>query len=97
MPHSISWKEQVDAQQQSGLSGAEYCRKNNLPLKSFYHHRSRLSGSEKLVFVQAKIKPSSSGVASRDSGMVLKAGTCHLHLPSNVSASWLAQLIKAMS
>ena len=77
MPHSISWKEQIDAQQQSGLSGAEYCRKN----KSFYRHRSRLSGSEKPVFVQAKIKPSSSGVASHDHGMVLKAGSCHCTCP----------------
>ena len=92
------WEEQIKAQQQSGLSAAEFCRKNQLPLKSFYHQRSRLSCIKKSPFVQAQVKPPSlSENISRDTEIILKRGFCQLHLPSNTSTSWLAQLMKGMS
>lgn len=39
------WQSFIDEQQQSGLSQAEFCQKNNLALSSFYHWKRRLSES----------------------------------------------------
>lgn len=40
MSHAL-WMEQINAQEASGLSVAEYCQSHNLTVASFVFHRSR--------------------------------------------------------
>ena len=37
------WKEIIEAQRQSGMSAAEYCRRHSIREKRFLYHRSRFS------------------------------------------------------
>lgn len=39
------WQAHIEAWQQSNLSQAEYCRRNNLPIKSFGYRKRRILGS----------------------------------------------------
>ena len=52
------WKSHIEAWLQSNLSQAEYCRRQNLPLKSFRYRKRRLSSLQKQnqSFVPVKIQ-----------------------------------------
>ncbi|WOG26811.1 IS66 family insertion sequence element accessory protein TnpA [Endozoicomonas sp. 8E] len=41
------WKDHIEAWQNSGLSQAEYVRRNGLPIKTFGYHKRRLQSAPK--------------------------------------------------
>lgn len=52
------WQHYVDQWSHSGLSQAEYCRQNNLNIKSFNYFKSRLNKKNLPVqFVQIPVEP----------------------------------------
>lgn len=52
------WQTHIEAWQQSSLSQAEYCRRNNLPIKSFGYRKRRILGSsnQEQLFIPVTIQ-----------------------------------------
>ena len=46
------WKEIIEAQRQSGMSAAEYCRRHGIKEKRFLYHRSRFSSESQYTVLK---------------------------------------------
>jgi putative transposase len=87
------WQTLIQAQVQSGLSVAAFCREQAISLSSFYAQRHRvghLSGGES-VFVKVAMPCSSSAP------LTLQGSFGILHLPEGIDSQWLAQLLRGLS
>jgi len=94
------WKELIDEQLASGLTGVAFCNERGLVAKTFYKQRRQLGyprgqgrSAQPSGFVQAHplVTPASSFTVSlhyRDS---------RLELSPEVSATWVAELMRALS
>ena len=91
------WLALFDKQQSSGLSAAEFCKAQNMNLKTWYAKRSDLrqmytrSG---FVRVEREVTTSYSSANCDDSGLQLTFGASALSLPESTDAVWLATLMK---
>ena len=91
------WLTLINAQQESGLTIVAFCRDNNINHKHFYYHRSQsLKGPNPSPFIQAKL-PAAKRPASDSDKLTLQCGNGQLQLSANVSAVWLASLMKALA
>lgn len=91
------WLERFNEQQQSGLNIAAFCREKTIDPKYFYRQRSRyLKTARTAAFIRAK-PPISKAPNNDRVRLTLQCGSGQLHLPSGVSALWLASLMKALA
>lgn len=75
------WKKHITAWKGSGLSQAEYCRKQDIPVKTFGYHKRRMTSAakpQKIIAVPATAAISPSADKSQ-SGKPIK-----LHLPGGL-------------
>lgn len=89
------WQDLITEQEQSSLSAAAFCRSKDIAPKNFYNNRdkSRQALLKSSAFVRAQVaKPDRSA-----STITLSRGDCQLYFPTNVSPSWLADLVKSLS
>lgn len=94
MALSTDWISHIEAWQRSGLKQAAYCRGQGLNYPTF---SARLSDYRKAhknslpALIPVQLPVSASGA------IVLKHGTSHrLELPTSISASWLAELLRCL-
>ena len=97
------WKSQLAGYWESGLSLAEYCRQNNLNIKTASKWRRRLnpdfvrrSGNLASRVEALEIVSISPPVTSRNSGISLEAGKLHITLQSDFDIPTLQRLLSAL-
>jgi len=91
------WRQLFQAQHQSHLSAAEFCRQQGLCSKYF-------SACQKQLGWQAESRPAESVrtpfmpavVSSRPSGIELHWQSAQLRLPTDVGPQWQARLLKVL-
>ncbi len=90
------WIKLITAQQESGLTVAQFYRDNNLNSKSFYNLRIKITTpSEAPSFV--KVQPASAPVPVSKNQIQLHFSNTALSLPGTVSPAWVASLLKELS
>jgi len=90
------WEAQVSAWKDSGLSQAQYCRQNDLPLSRFYGWKAKL---EPKNFVSVKIteEPEQQFISNRVDKMTIQLPNgIELHIPSNLSIESLLPGLTAL-
>jgi len=97
------WKSQLAGYWESGLSLAEYCRRNNLNIKTASKWRRRLnsdfvrrSGNPASKVEALEIVSISPPVILRNSGISLEVGKLHIALQSDFDISTLHRLLSAL-
>ena len=94
------WKALIEEQMASGLTGVAFCNQHGLSAKSFYKRRKRLGypgrqiaapRSSGFVQIQPVIPAATSQV------VVVHYQGSRLELSSEVSAAWLAELLRALA
>lgn len=95
------WKALIEEQLASGLTGVEFCNERGLVAKTFYKQRRQLGyppgqgrSTQHSGFVQAQ--PAAT-VSVTSGAVLLHYGDSRLELSSAVSASWVAELMRALS
>ncbi|WP_017445662.1 IS66 family insertion sequence element accessory protein TnpA [Gayadomonas joobiniege] len=96
------WFELIQAQQNSDLSVAEFARQHRINVQNFYARRSDfkrdglLNHQHESAFVQVTTLATE---VQRPSGdmLILTMGEAQLHLPENINAQWLGQLMQAVN
>ena len=93
------WQLLIEQQVQSGLSGAEFCKRHGLVAKYFYRKRRQLQNGQALVptggsFV--RVSPEPSLEAPTEAGLMLQFRECRLQLPTSTDSAWLAQLLQSL-
>ena len=89
------WEALIQAQAESGMTAATFCREQGINAKYFSLRRRQLSAaSEKQVssFVPVSVERSGHG----EKIIVRYAGSATLELPVGVEPRWLAQLLQAL-
>lgn len=94
------WRRTFLAQQNSGLSQLEFCRRNDLPISTFYSWRRRLRGEADdpeatAEFVEVHHAPSSEPMDENGFELVFPNGL-RLKLPSRVQGRDLAEVLWAL-
>ena len=86
----------VKAWKQSGLSQAEYCRQNELPLHRFYNWKAKFE-SQKLVPVEVQKEPSAQYISIKAEKMRIELPNgIELQIPSNLSLESLIPGLTAL-
>jgi len=94
------WKALIEEQIDSGLTGVAFCNERGLSAKSFYKQRKRLGYPGRQIAAQrpssfVQVQPIVSAVASQ--ALILHYRDSRLELGSDIEASWLAELLRALS
>jgi hypothetical protein len=90
------WLALIQAQAESGLSAAEFCKQQQISGTYFSTRKHQLRQRESCgAFVPAFRVPVNS-VGTND-GLCLRHGSCALQFDKQPSALWLAQLMQALS
>lgn len=95
------WLAILKEQEASDLNIADYGRRKNISVSSLYARRSDfkqqglLADSSSSSFVQIAT-PKKQPRLPTANPLTLEIGSAKLHLPDNVDANWLGQLIKAI-
>ena len=79
----------------SGLSKAEYCRKNNLSIQSFYNWIKQHCSGNELEFVSVVLPNKTPKVKSNKIILELTSGT-KLKFSSTTCSKWLANLLREL-
>jgi hypothetical protein len=92
------WQGIFQQQNDSGLSVVTYCQQHDLCSKTFYKHRRDVKAGKNTDlssggFIKIK-KPSS---PAPEAVCVLHYQNCKLQIQSNIDASWVARVMKALS
>jgi hypothetical protein len=95
------WLDLLNQQQSSGLSAADFCRKNNISSKRFYYHASKTrkpkqTDAKASVFWSAKVANDKS-LEFDHQAIRFKNGANELFLPATISPRWIAELITALT
>jgi hypothetical protein len=94
-----AWRELLEAQARSGLTVAEFCRRQGLCSKSFWRVRKALGqaplGAEPSPFVRIET-PGASALAVPASRVRLRLGRCEWEL-SGLPLAELIQLMEALA
>ena len=90
------WEEHVKAWKQSGLSQAEYCRQNELPLHCFYNWKAKFE-PQKLVPVEVKEVSDSQYISIQVEKMRIQLSNgIELQIPSDLSLESLIPGLTAL-
>ncbi len=92
------WRQLIEQQAGSGLSGVVFCQQHGLQTKTFYRQRKLLSGSELVLTVHPFIKVGSGPVqqAATSPESILQYRNSRLQLPVGTDPAWLAQLMNSL-
>jgi len=92
------WKDIIERQKQSGLTGVAFCLQEGIYAKTFYRQRKMLRRkgllAETKQFIQIQPKPVQT-LPIRP-GIVLQYRDSRLQIPARTEPLWLAQLMKAL-
>jgi len=88
------WRTLITEQQASGLTIIDYCRKHQLATSSFYVFRKKL-GINSSSFVRTQVTQQVE-LVTQQSLIELTLGKATLKLPSNTSATYLGQVLRAL-
>ena len=95
---AAQWQTIIEHQQASDLNIAQYCQQHHINPKSFYARRQSIRQADapppsvhpaSFVKVLAPSQP--------NTPMILKTPQATLHIPADISAQWVGDLIKALS
>jgi hypothetical protein len=93
------WRELVEQQKHSGLSGVAFCDQLGLSRKTFYLQRKSLAqkpaGPEAGQFI--KVNPRTVKKMSVPAAAVLHYRDSRLQLPVGADPTWVAELMKALA
>ena len=100
-----SWKEEVEAQMASGLTVCEWCRQNNINLKTYYYHLRKvrevfIEFSEKddkkheIVAVAEIAEPIRPIKVSNT--IVIRKDGIEIEIPENISPQMLKLLLQGL-
>ncbi len=96
---TAEWKDTIEQQEQSGLTGVAFCLQKDIYAKTFYrqHKLLRRKGlvAETKQFIQVQPKPVQT-LPIRP-GIVLQYRDSRVQMPAGAEPLWLAQLMKALS
>ena len=94
------WVSIFQHQKDSGLNVQAYCEQHDLCSKTFYAHRRQTVASQKSALTKTKfikIQKTSSATLLENNACVLHYQNCKIHLHAEIDASWVAQIMKALS
>ena len=91
------WAAHLAAWRDSGLSQTRYCEQQGLAVANFAYWRQRLSGTSPVATAGVTFVAASMPSSPLNSGLCLRSTHWQLELPVNVSAQWLADLLKALN
>lgn len=89
------WQTIIEAQQNSGLTIAQYCREHQLSSTSFYSVRKKL-GLIPTGFVRAKITQQVE-VIEETASVQIMVGKATVQLPGSTPARYLGQVLRELS
>ena len=96
------WKALIEEQLASGLTGVAFCNEHGLVAKTFYKQRRQLGyprGQSRAAqpggFVQ--VQPVTATAAASSCAVLLHYRDSRLELSPEVSATWVADLMRALS
>lgn len=95
MAVTSKWRQHIEAWQSSSLSPAEYCAQQQINVRTF---TARLSDYRKLpaigsaALIPVHIEPSAAAAI-----VFTHAQGHRLELPTSVSASWVAELLRCLA
>jgi hypothetical protein len=96
---NAEWKDIIERQEQSGLTGVAFCLQEGIYAKTFYRQRKLLRRkglvAETRQFIQIQPKPVPA--MPIQPAMVLQYRDSRLQMPAGAEPLWLAQLMKFLS
>jgi putative transposase len=92
------WRQLIEQQASSDLSGLAFCQQHGLLAKTFYRQRKLLSGSELVPAFHPFIKVDSGPVqqAATQPAAILQYRDSRLQLPVGTDPVWLARLMNSL-
>jgi putative transposase len=92
------WRQLIEQQAGSGLSGLAFCQQQGLLAKTFYQQRKLLRSSEWVPTVHPFIKVGSGPVqqAATPPEAILQYRDSRLQLPVGTDPVWLARLMNSL-
>ena len=92
------WRQLIEQQASSGLSGLAFCQQHGLLVKTFYRQRKLLSGKELVPTDHPFIKVNSGPVqqAATPPEAILQYRDSRLQLPVGTDPVWLARLMNSL-
>ena len=92
------WRQLIEQQAGSGLSGLAFCQQHGLLAKTFYRQRKLLSDSGLMPTVHPFIKVDSGSVqqAAIQPEAILQYRDSRLRLPPGTDPVWLARLMNSL-
>lgn len=96
------WQAIFQQQHDSGLSVVTYCQQQDLCSKTFYKYRrdakaGKNSDLSNKGFIKIKRPSSPDTLPLTEPACILHYQNCKLQIQSNMDASWVAQVMKALS
>lgn len=93
------WRALIEEQRRSGLKAAEFCRHHGINPKYFSLKKSKLSeaGSMQSNFGFIRVPVSATSESPAVPRIEIRYKEATLSLPSDVSAPWLAEFVRALS
>jgi hypothetical protein len=103
MAVTSKWRQHIEAWQGSGLSQAEYCRQQQINVRTFTARLSdyrRLPEVDSVAFIPVQVEPA--GSASEATPVTADIIFIHIHghrleLSSSVPARWVAELLRCLA
>jgi hypothetical protein len=96
---NAEWKDIIERQKQSGLTGVAFCLQEGIYAKTFYRQRKLLRRkglvAETRQFIQVQPKPVPA--MPIQPAMVLQYRDSRVQMPAGTEPLWLAQLMKFLS
>lgn len=103
MAVTSKWRQHIEAWQRSGLSQAEYCKQQQIDVRTFTARLSdyrRLSEADSVAFIPVQVEPtgSASEATPATAAIIFIHNHGHrLELSSSVSARWVAELLRCLA
>ena len=69
--HTAQWRDIIEQQEASGLSGAAFCRQHNVSLSCFYYWRRRVKQETLSGFLELRSDPPSSRPRPATAGILV--------------------------
>ena len=99
-PLRAKWRGLLTEQEQSGLSGAAFCRERNLSIKSFGYWRKRLSeksaANSQWLAVTADPSPVHGVLARHSRTLTLQIGIVSVDIASGFDRELLRDVVRAL-
>ncbi len=93
------WKKHIAAWKRSGLSQAEYCRKNDLSVKTFGYHKRRMAADkpQKIIPVPQVVLPTESKLRTSVPIKLCLPGGLQIEIEPNFCQQTLKRLLEIVA